>query len=173
VRIISPVRALEVFTMADDRPNFIDLTSEPAVPAVRLPAEPDDAVATRRAALACGPVESPERYAALAAVVARRSPAYVAAWAHLAEAARAQGHEVEAYAFARTGYHRALDRLRGNGWRGMGFVPWDHEPNRSALLAFHELLRAAQVIGETPEVERMRKLLLDSDPGDPLGVGGR
>jgi hypothetical protein len=155
--------------MAHDRPNFIDLSSEPTVPAVRLPGEPDDAVAALREALALGPAESPARYAALAAL-ARRSPAYVAAWAHLAEAARAQGHEVEAYAFARTGYHRALDRLRGNGWRGMGFVPWDHEPNRSALLAFHELFRAAQIIGETPEVERMRKLLLDSDPGDPLGV---
>ena len=78
--------------------------------------------------------------------------------------------DVEAYAFARTGYHRALDRLRGNGWRGMGHVPWAHEPNRSALLAFHELLRAAELIGETSEVERMRQLLLDSDPSDPLGV---
>ena len=158
--------------MAHDRPSFIDLSSEPTVPAVRLPAEPDDADAALRAALQAGPAEAPERYAALSAV-ARSWPAYVAAWAHLAEAARAQGREVEAYAFARTGYHRALDRLRGNGWRGMGFVPWDHEPNRSALLAFHELLRAAEIIGETTEVERMRKLLLDSDPGDPLGVAGQ
>ena len=44
-------------------------------------------------------------------------------------------------------------------------------PNRSALLAFSELYRAAEAIGETSEVERLRKLLLDSDPSDPLGVG--
>ena len=157
--------------MAHDRPSFIDLSSEPTVPAVRLPAEPDDAVAALQAALDLGAATSAERYAALAAV-ARSWPSYVAAWAHLAEAARAQGQEVEAYAFARTGYHRALDRLRGNGWRGLGYVPWDHEPNRSALLAFHELFRAAELIGETTEVERVRKLLLDSDPGDPLGVAG-
>jgi hypothetical protein len=53
----------------------------------------------------------------------------------------------------------------------MGLVPWAHEANRSTLLAFHELLCAAEAIGETPEVERMRQLLLDSDPSDPLGVG--
>lgn len=158
--------------MADDHPNFIELSSEPTVPAVRLPTEPDDAVKALQEALALGPVESPERYAALSAV-ARSRPSFVAAWAHLAEAARAQGHEVEAYAFARTGYHRALDRLRGNGWRGMGYVPWAHEPNQSALLAFHELFRAAEQFGETQEVERMRKLLLDSDPGDPLGIAAQ
>jgi len=158
-----------VSEMAQDRPSFIELSSEPTVPAARLPADPEDATAAVRAALAAGPAGSQERYDALAAV-ARQWPAFVAAWAHLAETARAQGREIEAYAFARTGYHRALDRLRGNGWRGMGYVPWSHEPNRPALLAFHELLRAAESIGEAPEVERMRKLLLDSDPADPFGA---
>ena len=94
----------------------------------------------------------------------------VGGWAHLAAEARALGQDVEAYAFGPDGYHRALDRLRGNGWRGTGWVLWAHEPNRSALLAFHELLRAAETIGETSEVERMRTLLLESDPSDPLGV---
>jgi hypothetical protein len=61
--------------------------------------------------------------------------------------------------------------LRGNGWRGMGLILWSHEPNRSALMAFYELYRAAETIGESPEVDRLRKLLLDSDPSDPLGVG--
>lgn len=27
---------------------------------------------------------------------------------------------ITAYAYARTGYHRSLDRLRGNGWKGWG-----------------------------------------------------
>ncbi|MGE3273260.1 MAG: DUF3151 domain-containing protein [Chloroflexota bacterium] len=156
--------------MAQDRPNFVDLSTEMTPPTVLLPPEPAEALAALRAALQTGEDASPERYAALASVV-RASPAFVGGWAHLAAAARALGRDIEAYAFGRTGYHRALDRLRGNGWRGMGLVLWSHEPNRSALLAFHELYLAARSIGETPEVDRLRKLLLDSDPSDPLGVG--
>jgi hypothetical protein len=152
-----------------DRPSFVDLSDQMTLPSVLLPPEPEEAVAALDEALRIAPDGTSERYAALTAV-ARSWPAFVGGWAHLAEAARALGQDVEAYAFARTGYHRALDRLRGNGWRGMGLVPWAHEPNRSALLAFHELLQAAELIGETSEVERMRTLLLDSDPTDPLGV---
>jgi hypothetical protein len=155
--------------MAQDRPSFVDLSAQMTQPSVLLPPEPDDALQALEEALIIGDDASAERRAALAAVV-RSRPAFVGGWAHLAAAARAQGQDVEAYAFARTGYHRALDRLRGNGWRGMGRVLWVHEPNRSTLLAFHELLRAAEAIGETPEVERMRQLLLDSDPSDPLSV---
>jgi hypothetical protein len=155
--------------MTEDRPSFVDLSSQMTQPSILLPPETEKAREALDEALHIGDDGSPERRAALAAV-ARSWPAFVGGWAYLAEAARAQGQEIEAYAFARTGYHRALDRLRGNGWRGMGLVPWAHEPNRSALLAFHELLRAAELIGETTEVERMRQLLLDSDPSDPLGV---
>ena len=155
--------------MAQDRPSFIDLSAQMTQPSVLLPSEPEKAVQALDEALRIGDDGSPERRAALTAV-ARSWPSFVGGWARLAEAARAQGQDVEAYAFARTGYHRALDRLRGNGWRGTGLVPWAHEPNRSALLAFHELLRAAELIGETSEGERMRQLLLDSDPSDPLGV---
>lgn len=157
--------------MAQDRPSFVDLSSQMTQPSVLLPPDTEQAVEALDEALHIGEDGSPERRAALAAV-ARSWPAFVGGWAHLAEVARAQSQDVEAYAFARTGYHRALDRLRGNGWRGMGLVPWAHEPNRSALLAFHELLRAAELIGETGEVERVRQLLLDSDPSDPLGVAG-
>ena len=157
--------------MAQDRPSFVDLSDQMTQPSVLLPPDTEQAVEALDEALHIGDDGSPERRAALAAV-ARSWPAFVGGWAHLAEVARAQSQDVEAYAFARTGYHRALDRLRGNGWRGMGLVPWAHEPNRSALLAFHELLRAAELIGETGEVERVRQLLLDSDPSDPLGVAG-
>jgi hypothetical protein len=165
----SAARTLAQESFMSDRPSFIDLSSEMTQPSVLLPPEPDDAVAALEEALHIGDENTPERRAALAAV-ARSWPAFVDGWARLAAEARAQGQDVEAYAFARTGYHRALDRLRGNGWRGMGPVLWAHEPNRSALLAFHELLRAAELIGETSEIERMRKLLLDSDPSDPLSV---
>jgi hypothetical protein len=152
-----------------DPPSFVDLSSEMTQPSVLLPPEPEEAVRALDEALRLGEAGTSERRAALAAV-ARGWPAFVGGWAHLAAEARALGEEVEAYAFARTGYHRALDRLRGNGWRGSGWVLWAHEPNRSALLAFHELLRAAEAIGETSEVERLRMLLLDSDPSDPLEV---
>ena len=37
------------------------------------------------------------------------------------------------YAYARVGYHRSLDMLRRNGWKGHGPVPWEHEPNRGFL----------------------------------------
>ena len=37
------------------------------------------------------------------------------------------------YAYARVGYHRSLDLLRRNGWKGHGPVPWEHEPNRGFL----------------------------------------
>jgi hypothetical protein len=155
--------------MAQDRPTFVDLSAQMTPPSVLLPPEPEDALAALAAALEIGEDSPTDRYAALAAVV-RSWPSFVGGWAALAAVARVLGRDVEAYAFGRTGYHRALDRLRGNGWRGMGLVVWEHEPNRSALLAFHELYLAAESIGETSEVDRLRKLLLDSDPSDPLGV---
>ena len=43
---------------------------------------------------------------------ARAHPTSSAAWAALAEAALAGGRDLEAYAYARTGYHRGLDALR-------------------------------------------------------------
>ena len=41
--------------------------------------------------------------------------------------------DVTVYAYARVGYHRSLDMLRRNGWKGHGPVPWEHEPNRGFL----------------------------------------
>src|SRR5690349_1767507 len=152
--------------MTSDPVGFVDLSSQMTPPSVQLPQDVPEAVAALATALA---LPEADQRAGLAAV-ARSWPAFVGGWAHLAAAARAAGEEIEAYAFARTAYHRALDRLRGNGWRGMGLVPWAHEPNQTTLLAFYELMRAAESIGESHEVERLRQLLLDSDPSDPLGV---
>ena len=62
--------------------------------------------------------------------VVRRRPASPSAWAALAAQARADGaDDVTVYAYARVGYHRSLDMLRRNGWKGHGPVPWEHEPN--------------------------------------------
>ena len=118
-----------------------------------LPADPEP---TRR--LAAG--EDP------AAVVADH-PTSSAAWAALAEAAESGGGlagTVAAYAFARTGYHRGLDQLRRNGWKGFGPVPWDHEPNQGVLRSVAALARAASAIDEQDEAQRCRTLLADCDP---------
>ncbi|ESV65527.1 hypothetical protein L833_2919 [Mycobacteroides abscessus MAB_091912_2446] len=69
-----------------------------------------------------------------------------------------------AYAFARTGYHRGLDQLRRNGWKGFGPVPYSHEPNRGFLRAVAALARAAKLIGEDHEYARCCDLLDDCDP---------
>jgi len=98
------------------------------------------------------------------ASVAAALPASSAAWAALAEAALAGGRPVEAYAYARTGYHRGLDALRRAGWKGQGPVPWAHEPNRGFLRALHVLGQAAAAIGEQDEAARCAQFLADSDP---------
>lgn len=114
------------------------------------------------------PVESEvvERLAAgdEAVDVAASFPASSLPWALLAEEAFAAGHTVEAYAYARTGYHRGLDALRRNGWRGTGPIPWQHEPNRGFLKALYALGQAAGVISEAEEAERVATFLNDSDP---------
>jgi hypothetical protein len=96
--------------------------------------------------------------------VAARYPTHSAAWAALADAAFERGDVVESYAYARVGYHRGLDALRRNGWKGHGPVPWDHAPNQGFLRALHALGRAAGAIEETEEAERIRTFLDDSDP---------
>lgn len=106
------------------------------------------------------------------ALTAGRHPASALAWAQLAEAALATGFTVEAYAYARTGYHRSLDQLRKAGWRGQGPVPWSHEPNRGFLRSLAALSRAAGELGETDEQHRCAQFLRDSSPeaADALGL---
>lgn len=103
--------------------------------------------------------------------VAAAHPTSSLAWALLAEDALERGGTVEAYAYARTGYHRGLDALRRAGWKGYGPVPWSHEPNRGFLRALHALGRAAAGIGEDPEAERIRQFLADSDPAAVEALG--
>jgi hypothetical protein len=127
--------------------TFNDLMAGP--PPTHLPEDP------AAASLAAG--------TATAAVV-RNHPESPLAWATLAEAALADGalDDVTAYAYARVGYHRSLDLLRRNGWKGHGPVPWEHEPNRGFLRALAALARAAERIGEGPEARRCEEFLRDS-----------
>jgi hypothetical protein len=105
--------------------------------------------------------------------VAAAHPASCAAWATLAENALAAGRSVEAYAYARTGYHRGLDALRRSGWKGSGPVPWSHEPNRGFLRALHALAQAAGAICEDDEAARCSQFLTDSDPDAITYLTGR
>lgn len=94
--------------------------------------------------------------------VAADFPKSSLAWAVMADDAWAQGQVIESYAFARTGYHRGLDNLRRNGWKGHGPVPWEHEPNRGFLRALNALARAANAINEEDEAVRCSEFLRDS-----------
>ncbi len=105
------------------------------------------------------------------AEVAAEFPGASAAWAALAEAALAAGEPVAAYAYARTGYHRGLDQLRRNGWKGFGPVPYSHEANRGFLRCVAALARAADTIGETDEYSRCLDLLDDCDPAARKELG--
>lgn len=94
----------------------------------------------------------PEAEAALlagenATIVAAAAPVASVARAALAEEALDDDKAITAYACARTGYHRGLDQLRRNGWKGFGPVPFRHEPNRGFLRCVAALARAADLIG--------------------------
>ncbi|HEX3731308.1 MAG TPA: DUF3151 domain-containing protein [Mycobacteriales bacterium] len=95
---------------------------------------------------------------------AARFPAESFIWAQLAEQAQDRHEFIAAYAYARTGYHRGLDALRANGWKGHGPVPWSHEPNRGFLRCVAALVRAAAAIEESAEATRCTQLLFDCDP---------
>ncbi|WP_034262919.1 DUF3151 domain-containing protein [Actinospica robiniae] len=99
--------------------------------------------------------------------VAASYPSASLAWALLAEQSLDAGEPVAAYAYARTGYHRGLDALRRNGWKGHGPIPWSHAPNRGFLRALRALGEAAGEIGELDEAERCAAFLSDSDPAAP------
>ncbi|GAB3280339.1 DUF3151 domain-containing protein [Sinomonas notoginsengisoli] len=91
-------------------------------------------------------------------------------WAILADEAWAQGRTIESYAYARVGYHRGLDALRKNGWRGAGPVLWEHEPNRGFLRSLYALGRAAAAIREPGEPERIDEFLTSSDPSAKAAI---
>ena len=125
--------------MSDQHP--VQLTPS-GPPETVLDPEPAEALAALEAAM--GGAEEGRRDAV--STVVARWPRFLDAWARLGELAR---DDVEAYACFRVGYHRGLDRLRQSGWRGSGYVRWDHETNRGFLRALDGLRRQAAVIGET------------------------
>ena len=135
-------------------------------PAVRLP----DSLATA--------VTGSESQAELEAL-AVANPKDSGVWAALAQLHMQDGadgatdpaEQVTAYACARTGYHRGLDALRSNGWRGTGPGPWAHEPNRGVLRAIMMLAVVAKAIGEEDEYIRCLNLVNDCDPDAAEAIG--
>ena len=122
--------------------------------------------------------DDPEPREALASgvdpyLVVTGNPTSSLVWAVLADQAFAEVRLVESYAFARVGYHRGLDALRRNGWKGHGPIPWEHEPNQGFLRCLHALARAATAIGEDDEATRCTIFLRDSSPAAADALEGR
>ena len=100
-------------------------------------------------------------------------PSEPATWARAGELAeRAAGtveQQVRAYALYRVGYHRGLDLLRRHGWKGSGYVRWEHSSNRGFLRCLDGLGRMAAAIGEEDEAARCEEFLAMLDPAWPPG----
>ena len=121
---------------------------------------PEDPPEARQALAAAAATDPPARRDAVGAVVADH-PTSVAGWAALAAYGR---DPIERYAYARVGYHRGLDALRGAGWGGRGYVRWSVPSNRPFLTCLGRLRAAASEIGEEPEVARLTTFLAELDP---------
>jgi hypothetical protein len=133
----------------------INLSS--GLPTTVLPSV-DAALAGRLAEALAAPLE--QRRDAVAAVVAS-APRFLDGWAELGDLGR---DPIERYAAYRVGYHRGLDTLRANGWRGSGYVRWSEPTNRGFLRSLRGLGEMAAEIGELDEADRCRMFLLQLDP---------
>ncbi len=136
-----------------------DLNLNPSgPPEIVLPSEPSEALAALEAA------ESADDPVLRIGEVCARWPTFLEGWAALGDAVDAPALSYAAY---RTGYHRGLDRLRANEWRGSGYVRWRHETNRGFLRALSGLQRTAALIGEADEDQRCDLFLRQLDPDWP------
>lgn len=135
-----------------DTPDPAPVTMHRGLPETILPPEPAEVVTALDAA--------GTNRAAVAAIVCAH-PRSLLAWAALGDLGR---DDMEAYACFRVGYHRGLDALRANGWRGSGYVRWQHETNRGFLRSLQGLQRVAEAIGERDEAERCALFVAQLDP---------
>ncbi len=93
--------------------------------------------------------------------VVAANPRSLNAWAALGSLGR---DVIERYAAYRVGYHRGLDALRANGWRGSGYVRWVDETNRGFLRCLRGLQQMAAAIGEDDEAARIAVFMQQLDP---------
>jgi len=142
--------------MSDDQP----ISMSQGLPSTVLPVAEPAAAKALADALA---LQGDARRAGLGAVAARW-PRYLDAWAALGDHGR---DEIERYAYYRVGYHRGLDALRANGWRGSGYVRWTEPTNQGFLRALAGLGAMATAIGEDDEADRISLFLAQLDPDGP------
>ena len=126
-------------------------------PRTVLPAE--DAAVRHAVQQALAAPESDRR--TLAAAIVAGNPRSLIGWCTLGDVAT---DTIEKYAAYRVGYHRGLDTLRANGWRGSGYVRWADETNRPFLGCLRGLGAMAGAIGETDEAERISLFIGQLDP---------
>ena len=131
-------------------------------PRTVLPAEP---APVREAVQRVREAPASEQRALAASVVAQH-PRSLIAWCALGDVAT---DTIERYSAYRVGYHRGLDALRANGWRGSGYVRWADDTNRGVLGCMRGLGAMAAAIGEEDEAERLALFLAQLDP---TGGGG-
>jgi Protein of unknown function (DUF3151) len=146
VRSVGPYRG-----RMSDQP--IQMSS--GIPTTVLP-EPDG---TLRHELAQALRADDPRQAVSAFVAAH--PRSLEGWAELGDLGR---DVIDRYAAYRVGYHRGLDALRANGWRGSGYVRWSAPGNQGFLRCLLGLHLMAAEIGEDDEAERCAQFLLQLDP---------
>ncbi len=127
-------------------------------PRTVLPAESAAVDEGLRQALGVSPSD---RRPLVAQIVAAANPRSLNAWAALGSLGR---DEIERYSAFRVGYHRGLDALRANGWRGSGYVRWADETNRGFLRCLRGLREMATAIGEHDEAERIAVFIQQLDP---------
>lgn len=124
---------------------------------VRLPSA-DSAVLQSLADALAQPLT--ERRNAVSQVVAS-NPTFLEGWACLGDLGR---DTLDSYMAYRVGYHRGLDTLRANGWKGSGYVRWTHQPNHGFLRCLDGLATCSRLIGDQAEATRCEQFLLQLDP---------
>jgi hypothetical protein len=126
-------------------------------PRTVLPAEAPSVHHRLQQAAAAAPGQQRE----LVAAVVAEHPRSLFGWCALGDHGR---DTIERYTAYRVGYHRGLDALRANGWRGSGYVRWADEPNRGFLGCLRGLGEMAAAIGEHDEADRIALFLAQLDP---------
>lgn len=93
--------------------------------------------------------------------VVANHPTFLEGWANIGDLSEPG---IDAYMAYRVGYHRGLDTLRANSWRGSGYVRWARESNRGFLRCLNGLAKQSRLIGELAEAVRCEQFLLQLDP---------
>ncbi len=126
-------------------------------PETRLPGFDSEAISALNVALNAG---LDQRRESVCAVVAK-FPTFLEGWATIGDLSSVG---IDAYMAYRVGYHRGLDTLRANSWRGSGYVRWKVETNRGFLRCLAGLAKSAREIGELSEAVRCEQFLVQCDP---------